>query len=384
MSHRVRCVSWQKSRAWLYAHNVDFATSASGTIGIEWELQLVDPSSRALVGCAQQFVSTLGDQRVKSEFFTNTIELVTGVHVGVDAAVAELEGLRDSVLAHAEASGLALVGMGIHPAAHWRDQRVSDDDRYRRLLAKASSWGARQIILGVHTHIGVDDRETAIALQRSLVGSLPLVLALSASSPFWHGTDTGFDSQRTMIFQQLPNAGLPPVFASWADYEAAAADLIDCGAVDSVNELRWDVRPAAAFGTVESRIADGATSIAEVAAVSALTAALAEEARRASVSQSATQQLPEWLLRENRWRAARYGLEAEIVIEKGRTAPVRTAAAEAVDRLMPIADEIGAAAALQQVPRILSTGNAASRQRRRAEAGGMHSVVDMLIDDLRA
>ena len=370
-------------RLWLYAHNVDFANSESGTIGIEWELQLVDPASRALVGCAEQFVSALGDQRVKSEFFTNTIELVTGVHQGVDAAVGELRELRDAVLAQADAQGLALVGMGIHPTAHWRDQQVSRDARYERLIAKASTWGQRQIILGVHTHIGVDDRETAIALQRALVGHLPLILALSASSPFWHGTDAGFDSQRTMLFQQLPNAGIPPAFASWSEYEHAVDELLACGAVESVNELRWDVRPSPAFGTIEVRIADGATSLAEVAAVSALTAALAEESRRSSASGTSPAQLPEWLLRENRWRAARYGLDSEIVAGDRSTVSVRDAVADAIRRLTPLANEIGAADSLAEVPRILTAGNAASRQRRAAETGGMPAVVDMLIDDLR-
>lgn len=361
----------------LYAHTVDFATSAPGTIGIEWELQLVDPVSGDLVGEAEQLLAAVDSDQVKGEFFTNTIELVTGVHDGVDSAIGQLRQLRDRSLAVAESMGFALVGMGLHPFANWREQTIASPDRYQRLRAMTGTWGSQQIILGVHTHIGTGDAQSALDLQKSLMESLPLILGLSASSPFWCGEDTGYASQRTMLFQQLPNAGVPPHVDSWATYERLVDDLVACGAIESVNELRWDVRPAPKFGTVESRIADGAVSLTDLAAVSGLTACLAEEARR-SGGQPA---LPEWLIHENRWRAARYGLDAEFA--GGEHTSVREAVREAALRLAPIADEIGASDALACVHAVLETGSSAERQRAAYARGGNAAVISQLIDELR-
>lgn len=385
MPHRLRSVVSRRTTFPPYSLIVKFATSADGTIGIEWELQLVDPVSGDLIGRADDVIASADDSRIKGEFFTNSIELVTGIHGGVDAAIEELRCLLDTTATVAEREGLALVGMGIHPTANWRDQEIAAPERYQRLRSKAAYWGRQQIILGAHTHVGVSDAETALVIQRSLMTSLPSVLALSASSPFWLGEDTGFDSQRTMVFQQLPNAGLPPLLRSWSDFERLVDDLTDCGAIQSVGELRWDVRPAPGFGTVESRIADGAATLTDLAAVAGLTACLAEEARRLHMAGEATADMPEWLIREHRWRAARYGLDAQITALAGtQQCTVRQWTEDAIRRLTPIAAEIGAANSLASAAHVLARGNAASRMRAAHRRGGHNAVIALLIDELQS
>lgn len=366
----------------VYAHRVKFKQCAAGTVGIEWELQVVDPTSRDLVSRAPELIKSVDDSRIQGEFFNSTVELISGVHPSVDSAMREMRELRDIVLGEADAQGLALVGMGVHPFSHWQHQTLADSDRYRRVVDHVGEWGKRQIMIGVHTHFAVGDGDAAVAIQNRLLTELPLILALSASSPFRHGRDTGVASQRSMIFQQLPNAGLPPLLDSWDAYTELVSQMQRINAIEEPGELRWAVRPAPGFGTIEARIADGAPSLTDLAAVNALTVLLIERIARALRRGDAGAQLPEWLLRENRWRAIRYGLDAEIALASGMTRPVVELLHESIRELEPLADELEAQESFEQVEAVLQRGNSAQRQRA-VDSIGSVAVVDHLADEFR-
>lgn len=364
---------------------MEFAPSARSTLGVEWELAIVDPGSGSMVPRAKELLADLGDPRFDKEFLRAMIELITGVHRTTDAALDELRAMRDLACAAADRAGLALIGAGTHPDAPWAEQEQGDDPRYARVIAKAGDWGRRLVIFGVHTHIGVEDRHKAIPLQRAALDRLGLLLALSASSPFWQGDDTGFASHRTLLFRQLPTGGLPPVLRDWDEYARAIDDMLAGAVIEDHGELRWDVRPSPSLGTLEVRIADGAPSLDDLAGVSALTHCLLEEASRELDERGSLQHLPIWFVTENKWRAARDGLDAMLIVDAdGTQQRAVDAIAEAVERLAPIARDLGAERSLGTVPRILASGGSAARQRRAFEAGGMPAVLDHLRESLRA
>ncbi|HIY65591.1 MAG TPA: YbdK family carboxylate-amine ligase [Candidatus Agrococcus pullicola] len=360
-----------------------FKQCAAGTVGIEWELQVVDPQSRDLVSRAPDLIKSIDDSRIQGEFFNSTVELISGIHPSVDSAMREMRELRDIVMHEADTQGLAIVGMGVHPFSHWQHQTLADSDRYRRVVDRVGEWGKRQIMIGVHTHFAVGDGDAAVAIQNRLLAELPLILALSASSPFRHGRDTGVASQRSMIFQQLPNAGLPPLLDSWDAYTELVRKMRRIDAIEEPGELRWAVRPAPVFGTIEARIADGAPSLVDLAAVNALTVLSIERIARELREGDVGPMTPDWLLRENRWRAIRYGLDAEIAFASGATRPVVELLHEAIRDLAPLADELGAKDSLEQVGTVLRRGNSAQRQRAVDRIGSV-AVVDHLVADFRS
>lgn len=376
-------VCYAKRACSVYALNVQFTQCAAGTVGIEWEVQVIDPESRDLIGRAPDLIARIDDPRIKGEFFTNTIELVSGVHPGVDSAMTEMRELRDLALRHADKLGVALVGMGVHPFAQWKDQELADSDRYRRVVAKSGEWGQRQIMIGVHTHVGVGDGDAALEIQNHLLTELPLILALSSSSPFWQGRDAGVASQRSMIFQQLPNAALPPRLGSWQEYTELVDELLEIDAISDISELRWAVRPAPEFGTIEARIADGAPSLTDLAAINALTVTMIERIARRVREDDAPRLPAEWKLNENRWRAIRYGLDARIALGFGETRPVVALLEEAIDELEPVAAEIGAEESFSHIETILREGNSTQRQRRTGSTGNA-DVVDLLVQEFRS
>ena len=372
-------------RVRLYAHLMEFASSARSTLGVEWELAVVDPRTCEIVPRAKELLAAIDDPRFDKEFLTGMIELITGVHETTDGAIDELRRMRDTAVAAADRVGVALVGTGTHPTSLWREQEQADDPRYRRVVQKAGDWGRRLIIFGVHNHVGVEDRAKVVPMLRTMLDRLPLILALSASSPFWQGLDTGYASHRTMLFQQLPTGGLPPMLEDWAEYERTLADMTRAGVIDDIAELRWDVRPSPALGTLEVRIADGAPSVDDLAAVTALIHCLAEEASRALDAGEEPDHLPSWLVRENKLRAARDGLDATAIVDaEGTLQPVREALGETVERLAPIAADIGATRSLAAVSRVLERGGSAAMQRAAFARGGHRAVLDELMAQLRA
>lgn len=353
---------------------IDFAQSEASTLGIEWEIALVDAQSADLRSVAQEVLDGIKLQdglgiddehpRVTQELLSNTVELVTGVHHEVATARAELSETLAEVRRITDPLGVELYSAGSHPFAPPELQPVTDKERYATLIDRTQWWGRQMVIYGVHVHVGLDHSAKALPIVDGLINYQPHLLALSASSPFWSGNDTGYASQRSLMFQQLPTGGLPFHFDQWSEYEKYVADMVHTGVVDEINEIRWDVRPVPRFGTVEMRICDGLTSIREVAAVAALTQCLVADM---SAQLDAGRHIPvmsNWFRVENKWRAARYGLDAIIILDSaGNEKLITEHLADELTRLAPVAKRLGCEQELADVWGIVTQGAGYQRQR---------------------
>jgi len=278
------------------------------------------------------------------------------------------------------------MGAGTHPFSPWRDQRVSPDPSYHQLVEHIQ-WPARRLAIhGVHYHVGVPSGEVAVAVTNSLAFHLPLLLVLSASSPYWHGFDTGLASCRTKIFESLPTAGLPPQLTGWTDFERFMSTFIASKAIKSVREVWWDIRPHPTFGTVELRMCDGMASLGEVVSIGALAQCLVHDLTQRSISGSELPGARDWVIRQNKWLAARFGLEADLIVDdRGTLQPARAVVDDLLQRLEPIASELGCADEIRQIDTIFDVGPGYRRQRTIVERGGsMLDVVNHLVNELEA
>src|SRR5690625_2154361 len=349
---------------------LDFVKSAQSTVGIEWELGLVDAATGRLRNVSDEILAKLnlpsdGPYQIVGEFMQNTLELVTGVCNTVDEGLDQLATAGRHILELVSPDNMALFSQGTHPFAIGLDERISTGDRYQKLLNKTQYWAYQMLIYGVHTHIGLDHVAKAMPAVNYLIQYYPHMLALSASSPFWGGYDTGYASQRTLLFQQLPSTGLPFQFHDWSDYEHVVGDLFKVGMVDDVTEVRWDIRPVPRFGTVEQRACDGVATLQHVGAISALTQCLVHEAVGGNADAvDDIEILPPWYVQENKWRAARYGLEAVVIVNaQGTELPVSDHLHEVLNRLEPVAAQLGCSRELGWVEGMLTDGTSAARQR---------------------
>ncbi len=372
--------------------DIPFRSSERASLGVEWELQLVDLDTRELSPGAIEILEQLRPEgaeehpRAKHELLQSTIEIITGVCTTVAEAKADLAGTLAEVAAAAEQRNLGLMCAGTHPFTDWQSQLISPKERYLELVERMQWMARRMQIFGVHVHVGVRAPEKAIPIVNALCQYIPHFLALSSSSPFWVGCDTGLASSRTKIFEGMPTAGLPYQLTDWAQFEEYMETLISTKSIESVREVWWDVRPHPDFGTVELRICDGLPTLDEVGAVAALAQCLVEQFDT-QLDRGYTLPTPaSWVLRENKWRASRYGLDADIVVdEKGTVRPVRQAIVDLVEELRPTAKRLDCEAELADVLRVLDVGASYQRQRAVAAAhdGGLGPVVDSLLAEMR-
>jgi carboxylate-amine ligase len=373
---------------------IEFARSPRSTVGLEWEIAIVDRTTGELASVADRVLEVLDSRSVggthpfiTSELLTNTVELVTGVHTTVAGAVADLEGQLAEVRAVIDELGeYELICSGSHPFSQWYDQHLTDKPRYHKLIERTRWWGRNMMIWGIHVHVGIDEREKALPILDGLLAYLPHLQALSASSPFWAGVDTGYASNRALMFQQLPTAGLPYPLADWAAYERYVDDLVRTGVIEDHSEVRWDIRPSPKWGTVEVRVCDGVSTAAEIAAIGALVQCLVEWMSTRLDEGETLSVLQPWYVRENKWRAARYGMDAEVITDVAGTERLVTDdLRELLTTLAPVADRLGCAVELQQVRETLDNGASYQRQLRVAEAAGgdLRAVVAHLAHELR-
>lgn len=370
---------------------VPFAPSRRRSVGLEWELQIVDRRTRELVAAADELLGELrqpdgqAHPKVKTELLQSQLELITGICDTVGEARADLAATVAELTAVADARGMGLMCAGTHPFSHWNNQKITPDPRYEQLVDQLQ-WIARRFqIFGVHVHIGLSVRDHVIPVLNAVSRYLPHFLALTASSPFWIGHDTGLASARIKVFEGLPRGGLPYQFDDWRAFEDLMDTLLAAGAIDTVREVWWDVRPHPDFGTVELRICDGLPTLEEIATTAALFQCLVEQfdlmCRRGEPPGAPNA----WLLRENKWLATRYGLDAEFIEdESGRTVPVRAALRNLVGELTPIAHTLGCADELRAIDRVLTAGASYQRQRAVAAASGgdLTKVVDSLLEEM--
>ena len=371
--------------------HIPFHASPTSSLGVEWELQLVDRQTRALTSGAAEILAELSaaggyigeHPTAKAELLQSTIEVITGVCQTVPEAMADLSGTVAQVSALAEARGLGLMCAGTHPSTDWQSQQISSDPRYDKLIENGQ-WLARRLqIFGVHVHVGVRSPDKAIAMVNALTAYIPHFLALSASSPYWVGADTGLASARSKVFEGLPTAGLPQQLTDWAQFEDYMDTLIRTDTIASIKEVWWDVRPHPTYGTVELRICDGLPTLAEVGMVAALSQCLVDCMDR-QIDKGYTLPTPRrWVVQENKWRAARYGLDAHIIVGQDGLQPVRDALRELVQDMRPAADRLGCGDHLDTVEEVLETGGSYQRQRAVAAANGgdLSAVVDSLLGE---
>jgi len=371
---------------------IPFQPSERSSLGIEWELELVDLDTRELTSGASEILAEMapapGEEhpKAKHELLESTIEVITGVCSTVAEAREDLAGTVKEVQAAAARRNLGVMCSGTHPFTDWATQTISPNERYSQLVEQMQ-WLARRLqIFGVHVHVGVRAPEKSIPINNALMMYIPHFLALSASSPFWIGSDTGLASARSKVFEGLPTAGLPYALSGWDAFEDYMETLISSNTIESIREVWWDIRPHPNFGTVELRVCDGIPTLDEIGVIAALAQSLVESLDR-QLDKGYTLPTPRmWLVRENKWRAARYGLDAEIVVDdRGHAVkPVREAILDLAEDLEPIARKLGCAEELMQVERILDRGASYQRQREvAADADGdLKAVVDSLLFEM--
>ncbi|WLP92360.1 glutamate--cysteine ligase [Gordonia sp. NB41Y] len=349
---------------------IEFRGSPAPTLGVEWELALTDRTTGDLSNSAADLFVEFGRRHpalaghVHKEMLRNTVELVTGICPDTPTAIADLSRTLDAVRSVTGDLGVDLFGAGTHPFAEYSTQLLTEGHRYAELIERTQWWGRQMLIWGVHVHVGIDDRAKVFPILTSLLNHYPHLLALSASSPMWTGDDTGYASNRAMMFQQLPTAGLPFHFATWAEFEAFVADQKTTGIIDHLNEIRWDIRPSPHLGTIEVRVCDGMSNLAELSAIVALIHCLVVDLdRRLSAGEELPQMAP-WLVQENKWRAARYGLDAIVILDaECNERLVTDDLADLLRRLEPIAAGLNCLDELARVGDIIAHGGSYQRQR---------------------
>ena len=364
--------------------------SQGPTLGIEWELQLIDRETRMLRQDAREVLAALPGQdrsgehpKIRFELMQSTVEVVTGICSTVGEAQQDLAATISQLQRTTSARGTMLACAGTHPVSDWRDAKMAPIQRYAELTEQLQ-WLARRIqTFGVHVHVGIRDEGRAIPIVNALAAYLPHFLALTASSPFWNGQDTGLASCRAIIFGGLPTSGPPEQLADWSEFENYMETLLRAGTISSIKEVWWDIRPHPDFGTLEIRMFDGVPTLREIGMVAALSQSLVQ---LFDTQLDRGYRLPRpapWVVRDNKWRATRYGLDARIIVDgTGATAPVRDELHELIRELAPVAERLGCAQELEVVSDVLDRGASYERQRAIVEKGGeLADVVDALASE---
>jgi carboxylate-amine ligase len=356
------------------------------TVGIEEEVMLLDATSWALAHRIDSVLPRLprsGSESFTAETHGSALEIQTGVHAKIGVAIDELATLRGELAETLRPLSMRAAVAGTHPFAVWQEIVVSAGERYQFVYGSMRELARREPTFGLHVHIGVADPEAAIHAANRLRTHIPLLLALSVNSPFWQGRDTGLASARTPLFQAFPRVGIPRAFGDYAEYVESVDVLIRCDAVPEPTFLWWDVRPQPRFGTVEVRIMDAQTKLADTAAIAALVQCVV----RAEVEgeERLERPMPQEVLAENRFLAARDGMDAELIEpELGRRVPARELLADLVTICRPHAEALGCAAELDGVMR-LSERTGAQRQLEQAAAlGSLPRLVGLLAADFVA
>jgi carboxylate-amine ligase len=335
----------------------------SYTIGIEEELMIVDPATYSLVNAIESLLDEAPDGEIKPELHESVLEISTDPAPDTAQAGRQLRRLREHVRKRADERGLTIGSAGTHPFAMWEDQRIVARPRYRELVTALRFVARQELIFGMHVHVGVDDADKAIHVTNGMRVHLAVLLALSANSPFWRADSTGLLSTRTPIFRAFPRVGIPPQYRDWADYESQIEFMVQSGVVEDYTWLWYDVRPHPKFGTVEVRVCDSQTRVEHTLALAALIQAMVRELSEHYDAGGELATYPWQMLDENKWLAARHGLEAELVdLPSSERVSTRELARRVVDRLREHAQDLGSAAELEGIDDLLDRGNGADRQ----------------------
>ena len=359
------------------------------TIGIEEEYQLIDPESRQLTSYVQEFLEegrmVLEDQ-IKPELMRSQVEVGSRICRSIGEAREEVVRLRKAVADVAAGHGLVVAAASTHPFSSWKTQEISDGKRYTKHVEKLAELARRMLIFGMHVHVGIADRELLIDVMDQARYFMPHILALSTSSPFWHGRDTGLKSYRSIVFENLPRTGLPPDFGSWAEYARFVDILLDTESIDEPTKIWWDIRPHPRFPTLEFRVSDICTRVDETICVAALLQAIVAKLIVLRQRNQSWRRYRHHLIEENKWRAVRYGVAGELIdFGRRRAVPLAQLIDELLDWVDEVLDELGCRAEAEYARTIVQGGSSADRQLAVwRETGSLEAVVDRLVEETRA
>jgi carboxylate-amine ligase len=360
------------------------------TIGIEEEYQTIDPETRDLRSHIQAELLEKGkmilQERVKAELHQSVIEVGTGICTNIKEAKAEVKQLRRDISRLAKENGLRLASVATHPFSDWRTQEIHPDPRYKDIVEDMQLVARANLIFGLHVHIGIEDRETAIHMMNHARYFLPHILALSTNSPFWLGMNTGLKSYRCKVFDKFPRTNIPDYFPSWGEYENFIKLLIKTNCIDNAKKIWWDIRPHPFFNTIEFRVCDIPMRADETIALAALIQATVAKLYKLYSANQGFRLYRRALIMENKWRAARYGLDGKLIdFGKQKEVPARDLVREYLDFVDDVVDELDSREELNYVREILERGSGADRQLRVfQETGDLKKVVDYIVEETEA
>jgi carboxylate-amine ligase len=358
------------------------------TVGVEEEFQIVDPATWELRSHVSQLLAssapTFGDQ-IKRELHQSIVEVGTKICATVAELAEEIIRIRRDLADSAERVGLRVAAAGTHPFSSWVDQALSPGERYETIVEELQQLARSLLIFGLHVHVAVPDRSTMIDLMNEARYFLPHLLALSTSSPFWMGRDTGLKSFRTTVFRRFPRTGIPDYFDSWTAYEEYVDLLIQLHSIDDAKKIWWDLRPHPTFGTLEFRVCDVPTAPCASIAIAALAQAIIVKLYRLRERNLGFRRYHRALIEENKWRAARWGIEGKLIdFGKRREVPMRDLALELLQFVDDVVDDLGSRREVDYVRKIVADGTSAERQLRvYRETGDLSAVVRAIVDETR-
>ncbi len=357
------------------------------TLGIEEEYQTVDPETRDLRSHIHAEIIEKGklvlQERVKAEMHQSVVEVGTSVCANIKDAKDELKKLRREIIRLARENGLQLASAATHPFADWRLQEVTPDDRYKNIVQDMQLVARANLIFGLHVHVGVEDRETAIHLMNHARYFVPHLLALSTNSPFWLGMDTGLKSYRCKVFDKFPRTNLPDYFPSWGEYENYIKLLVKTNSIDNAKKIWWDIRPHPFFDTLEFRVCDIPMRVEETIALAALIQATVAKLYKLYAQNQGFRLYRKSLLMENKWRAARYGINGKLIdFGKQMEVPERDLIEEYLAFVDDVLDELDSRQEVEYIREIMKMGTGADRQLQvYQKTGDMKAVVDYIIEE---
>ena len=356
------------------------------TLGIEEEYQLIDPETRELTSYISEILeqgSLVFKDEVKPELLQSQIEIGSQVCNDVDELKTDLQRLRNLVSNYAAKKNLSIIAAGTHPFSHWKDQVVTDKERYHGFMDSTQYVGKRMLIFGMHVHVGIKDLDLRIDIMNQMRYFMPHLLALSTSSPFWQGNDTGFKSFRSIIFEDLPRTGIPEVFESYQDYKNYTKTLIKCNSISDPTKIWWDIRPHPIYPTLEFRICDCCTRITDAIGIAALIQALVAKLIILRKSNQTWRHYRGSLIHENKWRATQHGIKANLLdLGRNKEVPYKKLMYEMLEFVDDVKDDLGSTHHLNAIQDIIENGSSADRQLAIfKETNDLKLVVDHLIQE---
>src|SRR6478609_8070644 len=330
------------------------------TVGVEEEFQIVDPATWELRSHVSELLASSAPafgEHIKREMHQSIVEVGTKICGSIEELAGEIIRTRRDLADAAERVGLRIAAAGTHPFSKWKDQIISPGERYENIVEELQQLARSLLIFGLHIHVAVPDRASTIELLNEARYFLPHLLALSTSSPFWQGRDTGLKSYRTTVFRRFPRSGIPDKFDSWSEYEDYLNTLVELHCIDNGKKIWWDLRPHPLFGTLEFRVCDVPTSPRATIALAALAQAIVVKLYRLRRSNLGFRVYPRALVEENKWRAARYGLDGRLIdFGKRIEVPMRELARELLAFVDDVVDDLGSRHALQYIHQIVEEG----------------------------